>query len=259
MSLGAEQDNLFDLSGRVAVITGGARGIGLSAARGMVRHGAAVVLFDVLEEDLKSAAVMLQSVGGTVITVCGSVTDLVEVEKLRVAAERLGTVSIVVNSAGIINRIDIEAMTTFDLDELWQVNVQGTVAVTQLFLPQMIAQGYGKVINLGSIGSVIGLERRTAYATTKGAVAMYTVSLASEVGKHGVRANVIAPGYVDTDMTGGHIWGEPARTQRLLERIPLGRFAATEDLAGTFVFLASRASDYITGQVLLVDGGWTAN
>lgn len=259
MSLGAEQDDLFDLTGRVAVITGGARGIGLSAARGLVRHGAAVVLFDVLEEELKGAATLLQSAAGTVSTVCGSVTDPVGVEQLRVAAERLGTVTIVVNCAGIIRRIDIDAMTTADLDELWQVNVQGTVAVTQLFLPQMIAQGYGKVINLGSIGSVIGLERRTAYATTKGAVAMYTVSLASEVGQHGVRANVIAPGYVDTDMASSHIWGEPARTQRLLERIPLGRFATAADLAGTFVFLASRASDYITGQVLLVDGGWTAN
>lgn len=259
MPVAARRGDLFDLTGRVAVVTGGARGLGLAAATALVRHGAAAVLFDVLGEELKLAVERLTADGGTAVAVTGSVADDAGLKELELAAGRLGVVSVVVNCAGVIRRLDIETMTPADLDALWQVNVRGTVAVTQLFLPQMVAQGYGKVVNVGSLGSVLGLERRTAYATTKGAVAMYTVSLASEVGRHGVRANVIAPGYVDTDMAGGYIHGEPARTDRLLERIPLRRFAEAADLEGTFLFLAAPASDYITGQVLMVDGGWTAN
>jgi len=249
---------LFDLCGQVAVVTGAARGLGLSAATALAAHGASVVLFDVLAEDLHQAAAQVEAAGaGTVEVAAGSVTDSSGLDRLAQAAQKCGTVSIVVNCAGIIRRVDIEVMALEDLDALWEVNVRGTVAVTQRFLPQMIAAGYGKVVNVGSLGSVLGLERRTAYATTKGAVAMYTVSLASEVGRHGIRANVIAPGYVDTAMAGEYIHGDARRTEAMLQRIPLGQFATPGDLDGTFVFLASRASDYVTGQVLMVDGGWT--
>ena len=253
----APPGHLFDLTGRVAVVTGAARGLGLAAATSLVLHGASVAMFDVLGDELDAAVAKVQGVSGGVVGVSGSVTDDADLARLADAAAALGPVSVVVNCAGIIRRMDIETMTADDLDALWQVNVHGTVSVTQLFLPQMIGQGYGKVINVGSLGSVLGLERRTAYATTKGAVAQYTVSLASEVGRYGICANVIAPGYVDTDMAGSYIHGEPERTARMLQRIPLGRFATPGDLAGTFVFLASPASDYVTGQVVLVDGGWT--
>jgi NAD(P)-dependent dehydrogenase (short-subunit alcohol dehydrogenase family) len=251
-------DDMFDLTGRVAIVTGAARGLGFAAADMLARHGAQVLLFDIREAEVRDAAEKLCATGATAVAVPGSVVDDADLDRLSEQAGRLGPVSVVVNCAGVIRRLDIDTMTAQDLDEMWQVNVRGTVAVTQLFLPQMISSGYGKVVNVGSLGSVQGLERRTAYATTKGAVAMYTVSLASEVGRHGVRANVIAPGYVDTDMAGQYIWGEPGRAERLLQRIPLRHFAKAEDLAGTFLFLASSASDYITGQVLLVDGGWTA-
>jgi 2-deoxy-D-gluconate 3-dehydrogenase len=250
--------DLFDLTDRTAVVTGAARGLGLAASTVLAAHGAKVVLLDLLDPQVGEAAEKLRATGATAVAVPGDVTVDADLDRLRAAAEQVGPVSIVVNCAGIIRRLDIDAMGADDLDDLWRVNVRGTVAVTQLFLPQMIEQGYGKVINIGSLGSVQGLERRTAYATTKGAVAQYTVSLASEVGRHGIRANVIAPGYVDTDMAGKYIWGEPGQADRLLQRIPLGRFAAPDDLAGVFVFLAAAASDYITGQVLLVDGGWTA-
>lgn len=250
--------SLFDLAGRVAVVTGAARGLGLSAARSLARHGASVVLIDVLADELDRAAAEVREAGtGRVEVVVGSVSDPDDVERLARAAEQCGPVTIVVNCAGIIRRLDIEKMALDDLEALWDVNVRGTVAVTQRFLPQMIDAGYGKVVNVGSLGSVVGLERRTAYATTKGAVAMYTVSLASEVGQHGVRANVIAPGYVDTAMAGEYIHADPRRAEAMLDRIPLGHFATASDLEGTFVFLASRASDYVTGQVLMVDGGWT--
>jgi NAD(P)-dependent dehydrogenase (short-subunit alcohol dehydrogenase family) len=252
------QDPLFDLTGAIAVVTGGARGIGRAAARALARHGASLVLFDRLGEQLEHTARELAEEGTAVELVVGDVRSDADRGQLVDAAASLGPVDIVVNSAGVIRRMDIQDMTVEDLDWMWAVNVRGLVAVNQAFLPQMIERRSGKIINLGSLGSVTGLELRTAYATTKGAVAQYTVSMAAEVGRYGICVNAVAPGYVDTDMAGKWINADPGRAAQLLARIPLGRFATPEDLEGTFAFLASPASDYVTGQVFLVDGGWTA-
>jgi NAD(P)-dependent dehydrogenase (short-subunit alcohol dehydrogenase family) len=252
------QASLFDLTGAVAVITGGARGIGRAAARALARHGASVVLFDRLGEQLERTAQELADAGTAVEFVVGDVRSDADLGRLADAAASLGPADIVVNSAGVIRRMDIQDLMVEDLDWMWAVNVRGLVAVTQAFLPQMIERRSGKIINLGSLGSVTGLELRTAYATTKGAVAQYTVSMAAEVGRYGICVNAVAPGYVDTDMAGKWINADPGRAAQLLARIPLGRFATPEDLEGTFAFLASPASDYVTGQVFLVDGGWTA-
>lgn len=247
----------FSLHDRVAVVTGAARGIGRAAAAALAGQGATVVLVDQLATEVQRTAEELAAAGATTKAVVGDVTHGDLHEPLLRAVAAVGPVSILVNAAGVMDRMDITELTPARMDALWRVNVLGTMAITQLLLPGMIAQGYGKIINVGSLGSVRGLERRTAYAATKGAVAQYTVSLAAEAGPHGLRANVIAPGYVATDMASPWMYDEPERTRRLLSRIPLGRFADPADLAGTFVFLAAPASDYITGQVLLVDGGWT--
>lgn len=255
----SEVRSLFDLSDRVAVVTGAARGIGRAAARALGEHGARPVLFDRLAADLADVEAELHASGVAARSVVGDVTSDADVRRLVAVARDVGRVDIVVNCAGIVRRVDIGEFDVADLDELWQVNVRGTVAVTQAFLPQLRdpARPFpGKVINVGSLGSVTGLERRTGYATTKGAVAQYTVSLASEVGVDRVCVNAIAPGYVTTAMTADWL-DDPDRRRRLLDRIPLRRFATPRDLEGVVVFLAAPASDYVTGQLLLVDGGWT--
>ncbi|GAB2962898.1 SDR family oxidoreductase [Amycolatopsis acidiphila] len=250
-------ESLFSLQGTVAVVTGGARGIGKAAARALAEHGAGLLLVDRLEAELASTAAELAETGAAVDTLLADITADDIGERIRAAAIEAGPVGVVVNAAGVMVRSAITELTVAELDTLWRVNVRGTVEVTQALLPQLIERGYGKIINVGSLGSVRGLERRTGYATSKGAVAQYTVSLASEAGAYGIRANVVAPGYVATDMASPWIYGDADRTERLRARIPLGQFATPADLAGTFVFLAAPASDYVTGQILLVDGGWT--
>lgn len=251
----SEPGDLFSLRGTVAVVTGAARGIGRSAAAALGAYGARLVLVDRLEPELAATADELNRAGARAVVADVTGDDIGD--RIHAATADLDPPTVLVNAAGIMIRTGITELTAADLDRLWRVNVHGTVAVTQSLLPRMIERGYGKIINVGSLGSVRGLERRTGYATTKGAVAQYTMSLAAETGPYGIRANVIAPGYVATDMASPWIYGDPGRTERLLARIPLGRFAAPDDLAGTFLFLAAPASDYITGQTVLVDGGWT--
>ncbi len=167
----------------------------------------------------------------------------------------MGGADILVNSIGVQRRRPILEATSEDLEYVWGVNVAGVFAMTRALLPQMVAKGYGKIINVCSIGSFMGLDGKTVYAMTKGALAQYTRSSAVELARYGVRVNGIAPGYVETPMTHDFIHSE--REAEYLARIPLGRFADVEDLKGAFVFLASPASDYMIGQLLVLDGGQT--
>jgi len=181
-----------------------------------------------------------------------------DVRRLAETTAALGGVDVVVNAAGIMHRAVATEAKIADLDRLWEVNVRGLYAVTQALLPQLVERGTGgKIVNVGSLGSVLGLERRAAYAATKGAVRQYTQSMAVDLGPYGICVNAIAPGYIDTHMTADWL-DDPDRRRRLLERIPTGRFGEPADLAGTFVFLAAPASDYVTGQIVVVDGGWSS-
>lgn len=248
----------FDLTGRRAVVTGAARGIGRAAAVALARHGAELVLVDVLEDELTATADDLARDGVAAHILRVDVRSGEDVCRLAETAAGLGGADILVNSAGVVRRSDATEATIEDLDRLWEVNVRGLYAVTQAVLPQLVEKRAGKIINVGSLGSVLGLEHRAAYAATKGAVRQYTQSLAVDLGRHGICVNAIAPGYIETHMTADWLAGCGARRQRMLERIPLGRFGRTVDLEGTFVFLAAPASDYFTGQLIVVDGGWSS-
>jgi NAD(P)-dependent dehydrogenase (short-subunit alcohol dehydrogenase family) len=246
----------FSLEDKVAVVTGAAGGIGACAARTLAGLGASIVAIDRRSEALGETARSLRETGADVTTVCGDVTDAADVARFADAAGALGGADVLINSAGRQRRLPIEECGVGDLDWLWEVNVRGVFAVTQALLPAMLERGSGKIVNLGSLGSVLGLHRRTASAMTKGAIRQYTQSLAAEVGDRGVCVNAIAPGYIETDMT-RDLLADDATGRQLLSRIVLGRFGTTEDLAGVFAFLASSASDYMTGQMIVVDGGWT--
>jgi NAD(P)-dependent dehydrogenase (short-subunit alcohol dehydrogenase family) len=248
----------FDLTGRRAVVTGAARGIGCAAATALARHGAELVLVDVLADDLAATAAALGPDGGAVSSLAVDVRSADDVARLAELTAGLGGTDILVNSAGVVRRALATEATLEDLDVLWDVNVRGLYAVTQALLPQLVEKGAGKIVNVGSLGSVLGLERRAAYAATKGAVWQYTQSLAVDLGCHGICVNAVAPGYIETQMTADLLNDDGERRRRMLERIPVGRFGRTADVEGAFVFLAAPASDYVTGQIIVVDGGWSS-
>ncbi|MHB8890714.1 MAG: SDR family NAD(P)-dependent oxidoreductase [Candidatus Limnocylindrales bacterium] len=246
--------DLFDIDGRLAVIGGGSGAIGRAAADVLLSAGASVLLLGHDPEHLDAARASLPA-DGAITTFLGDVRNADDIARLVDVTTALGGVDILVNSVGVQRRKPLLEATPEDLDYIWGVNMAGVFAMTQALLPQMAEKGYGKVINLCSIGSFIGLDTKTMYAISKGALAQYTRSSAVELARFGIRVNGIAPGYVDTPMT--HAWIHSEREAEYLARIPMGRYAFVEDLQGTFVFLASPASDYMTGQILVLDGGWT--
>lgn len=248
----------FDLSGKRAVVTGAARGIGSAAAAALGRHGAELLLADARAEELAGTAEAIGRDGAVAHQLTVDVRSPEDVGRLREASEELGGADILVNCAGVMGRARTTEATVADLDAVWEVNMRGLYAVTQALLPQLLATGNGKIINVGSLGSILGLEQRAAYAATKGAVLRYTQSLAVDLGRHGICVNAIAPGYIQTNMSSEWLDGDSDRRQFMLERILLRRFGEPADVEGTFVFLSAPASDYLTGQVIVVDGGWSS-
>ena len=248
----------FDLTGRRALVTGAARGIGAAAATALGRHGAELLVADQNQDGLEQTASRLAGAGAKVQALGIDVRSTDDVARMVDAGASAGGIDILVNCAGVIDRKPSPEATLEDLDRLWEVNVRGLYSVTQAFLPQLIERGGGKIVNVGSLGSLLGLEHRAAYAATKGAVLRYTQSLAIDLGGYGICANTIAPGYIETDLSAGWLDGDDSRRDGMLQRIVLKRFGSPIDVEGAFVFLTAPASDYVTGQVLIVDGGWTS-
>lgn len=247
-------DELFSLDGKLALITGGSGAIGQGAAQVFVELGARVILAGRTADHLEAARATLPG-DADVVTVLGDTNDPAHIAELADVARSHGGVDILVNSVGTNRRKPILEATPEDLEFLWQVNMASVWSVTQALVPQMVEKGYGKIINMCSIGSFVGLEYKTMYAITKGALAQHTRSAALELAPYGIRVNGLAPGYVDTPMT--HAWIHSEREAEYLAKIPLRKYAEVSDLQGTFALLASPASDHITGQIIIIDGGET--
>ena len=249
--------SLFDLTGKVAVVTGAGRGIGRGIAEALAAAGASVVLAGRTPATLDAAAA---AIGAAALPQVADVAREADVLGLRDAAlARFGHIDVLVNNAGI-NPIwrTIEKTTLADWQAIIDVNLTGTFLCCKHIGGAMAARGVGSVINLSSVGGHVGLVRSAPYCASKGGVEMLTKVLALEWATRGVRVNCLAPGYVDTDLTSSLLHHETLG-KPFLDHTPMGRFGEPQDLAGAAVFLASDASAYMTGQSLVIDGGWTAH
>jgi len=248
--------NPFDLTGRVALVTGASRGIGAAMARGLAAAGADVILHASRTEPAEVAAAIASE--HRVKASCLA-ADLEKREEADTVVPRAiaaaGRLDILVNNAGVIRRANAADYSDEDWDAVLEVDLTGVFRLCRAAGRHMLERGRGKIVNVASLLSFQGGIRVPAYAAAKAGVAQLTKALANEWAGKGVNVNAIAPGYVRTDNTRALV-EDQVRSTQILERIPAGRWGEPQDLAGAVVFLASPAADYVHGHVLVVDGGW---
>ncbi len=252
-------DDRFSLKGKVAVITGASSGLGVTFAEGLAGAGAAVVLAARREERLRDLCARLEERGARVLAVRCDVSVEADVAGLAKAAlSRFGQVDVLVNNAGMATTIPALGDTVESFRRVIDVNLTGTFACSTAFAPSMIERGGGSIVNVASVMGLVGVGviPQASYNASKGGVVMLTRELAAQWARLGVRVNALAPGYFPSEMTAGLDNEEGARFIR--RRTPLGRAGDPDELVGPLLLLASDASKYMTGHVLVVDGGWTA-
>jgi NAD(P)-dependent dehydrogenase (short-subunit alcohol dehydrogenase family) len=249
----------LDLASKTAVVIGGTSGIGLTLAEGLAQAGADVVATGRRRQLVECATEKIRRLGRRSLSVPCDVTDRGSLEELqrRVCAE-FGHVDILVNSAGMTRRTPFLNIAEAEWNAIMDVNLTGTLRACQVFGGTMVSRGYGRIINIASLASFVGFLEVTAYAASKAAVAALTKSLAVEWSGRGVCVNAIAPGVFRTDLNAGLLNGTK-RSEELLLRTPMRRFGRVEELIGACVFLASDAAGFVTGHVLVVDGGFLAS
>jgi NAD(P)-dependent dehydrogenase (short-subunit alcohol dehydrogenase family) len=251
--------NFFSLAGKIAVVTGGTSGIGRAMAIGLAEAGADVIATGRRQQQVEEAATEIEARGRKSLRQAADVGNRASLEKLLAATlEEFGKVDILVNCAGIIKRTP-----TLDLgEEEWanilNTNLTGTLRACQIFGRHMIERGYGRIVNIASLNSFVALTEVAAYAASKAGVASLTRSLAVEWSKKGVTVNAIAPGVFRTDIN-AKLLDSTSRGQELLMRTPMGRFGKTEELIGAAIYLSSDSASFVTGEVLVVDGGFLAS
>ncbi len=249
----------FSLQGRVAVVTGGTSGIGLALVRGLAHAGADIVPLSRRAEQVDAAATEVEAIGRRALRVTGDVTDRASLDNaLKQTMEGFGRVDILVNCAGITKRTPTLDVSDAEWASILETNLTGTLRACQVFGRQLLAAGYGRIVNIGSLASFIGLFEVAAYTASKSGVAGLTRALAVEWGPRGVNVNAIAPGVYRTALNSALLDGTE-RGKEFLLRTPMRRFGRLEELAGACVFLASEEASFVNGEVLAVDGGFLAS
>ena len=246
------------LENKVALISGGARGMGAEEAKFFAHEGAKVVIGDILEVEGRQTEAEINESGGECLFVPLDVTSEAQWQAATAATvARFGKLNVLVNNAGMFSAERVEETSSELWDSMMSVNVKGVFLGTKHAIPEMRKAGGGSIINISSDAGLVGTERAAAYSTSKGAVRIFTKSVAIQYARDGIRVNSVHPAVIDTPMTAGVLADEAVR-QRRIEICPLGRIGRTEDIAYGVLFLASDESSFMTGSELVIDGGLTA-
>jgi gluconate 5-dehydrogenase len=247
--------NRFDLTGRLALVTGSSRGLGAALARGLAEAGAAIVLNGRDPAALERGRAALEAAGAEVHVAAFDVTDAAAAAAgVARVEDEIGPLAILVNNAGVQHRAPLEDFPIAEWDRLVATNLSSVFYVSQAAARRMIPRGRGKIINIASVTSELARASITPYAAAKGAVKMLTRGMAAEWARHGLQVNAIGPGYFRTELNAA-LSADPAFNAWLAARTPAGRWGETDELVGAAIFLASDASSFVNGHVLYVDGG----
>lgn len=248
----------FAVTGRRALVTGGSKGIGAEAAVVLAQAGADVAIVGRDREGLQTTAAQIEAAGRRCVVIEADMrTTEGPLHAAQAALEAFGTVDILVNNAGIARIAPILESPLADWEETIAVNLRAPYLLAQALAPKMIEQRRGKIINVSSQAGVVAIEGHASYAASKGGLNMLTKVMALEWGPHNIQVNAVAPTVILTPM-GTQVWGDPAKAEPMLAKIPLRRFGQPVEVADLILFLASSASDLITGETILIDGGYTA-
>lgn len=251
--------SLFDLNGRVAVVVGGTTGLGYAIAIGLAEAGADVVPTSRRAEQVERVAAEIEALGRKTLRVTSDVAERASLEALRTAVlSEFGKVDILVNAQGVTHKVPTLEESEKDWARVLDTNLTGTLRSCQVFAPEMVKAGYGRIVNIASLSTFAGFREVAAYCASKAGIGSLTQVLAIELAKTGVNVNAIAPGVFPTVMNRAIVEGTP-RGAELEMRTPMGRFGEAKEVAGTAVYLASEAASFVTGGIIAVDGGFLAS
>jgi 2-deoxy-D-gluconate 3-dehydrogenase len=249
---------VFDLKGKVAIVTGGNGGIGLGMARGLAAAGARLVIAARDQTKSRAAVKDLEGRGGEAVAVAVDVADEASVAALvRTVAERWSRIDVLVNNAGINVRKPVHELALAEWHRVVDTNLTSAFLTAKAVYPVMKAAGGGKIVNIGSMMSIFGASFAPAYGASKGGIVQLTKSLATAWARDNIQVNAVLPGWIDTDLTRRARQEVPGLNDAVLRRTPAGRWGEIDDMAGIAVFLASPASDFVTGAAIPVDGGYS--